>query len=218
LVPPPRFDRIPAPPYQAGELTRLLSSFAVQKELKLTEDQIVELRKQLDQARNELSAFHKGVNELPRDLTPTERQDKQRELQAPAIAIERKMVAQSLTAEQRERFRQIVVQSDGPIAFGRDEVLAALKLTPEQVDKIARIVLNYQNAVSQSGRPVGGGQVLSPDKQQAAQPGAGGRIFVLDPTKVRELARQAVEKAVAVLTDEQKAKWKELIGEPMVEK
>src|SRR5262249_51271286 len=44
-----------------------------------------------------------------------------------------------LTAAQRDRLRQIGLQAEGPAAFSEPEVVAELRLTPEQRDQIRTI-------------------------------------------------------------------------------
>jgi eukaryotic-like serine/threonine-protein kinase len=197
---PPRLDKIPAPVRQPGAFVTLLSSKAVQEDLKLTAEERSRLDERLKAIKAANQDSQQKIRDLPTDLPPFERMDKQQSLLKSAAEMEVKTISEALTVPQYRRFRQILLQSDGPSAFGREEVLAALKLTPEQVDKIARIVFKLQNAMLDSG---GGGRGSG-----EGSPGA----------RKRELARELTKEAVAALTDDQKAKWKELIGEPFVEK
>jgi hypothetical protein len=197
---PPRLDKIPAPVRQPGALVTLLSSKSVLDDLKLTAEERGRLDERLKAIKAANQVCQQKIRELPADLPPFERMDKQQSLLKAATEMEVKTISEALTAPQYRRFRQILLQSDGPSAFGREEVLAALKLTPEQVDKIARIVFKLQNAMLDSG---GGGRGSG-----EGSPGA----------RKRELARKLTNEAVDALTDEQKAKWKELIGEPFMEK
>jgi eukaryotic-like serine/threonine-protein kinase len=197
---PTKLDKIPTPLRPPGAFVTLLSSKAVQEDLKLTPEERGKLDERLKTVKAANDASAQSIRDLPRDLPPFERLEKQQAILKAAAEAESKAISETLTTPQNRRFRQILLQADGPIAFGREEVLAALKLTPDQVDKIARIVFKLQNAMLDSG---GGGR-----GSEGTSPGA----------RKRELARQLTKEAVDALTDEQKAKWKELIGEPMVEK
>jgi hypothetical protein len=188
-----RFDRIPAPPRQAGVVASLLANRKVQEELNVTAEQQTRYDEQLALLREERNRHRSKITQLPRDLTLKDRVAKQAEIDKALLDSEAKFIDDCLTDAQKIRFRQIVLQGDGVHAFGRDEVLQALKLTPDQTDKIARIVLHQDNEqvnIQMSGR--GGNPPLS---------------------RLRELSRESVEKAVAVLTDEQKKVWGKLIGE-----
>jgi hypothetical protein len=197
---PPRLDKIPSPVRPPGALVTLLGAKSVQDDLKLSAEERGRVDERLKAIKAANQDSQQKIRELPADLPPFERMDKQQALLKASAEMEVKSISEALTAPQFRRFRQILLQTDGPSAFGREEVLAALKLTPEQVDKIARIVFKLQNAMLDGG---GGGR------------GSGGGN---SGARKRELARQLTSEAVAALTDEQKAKWKELIGEPFVEK
>jgi len=196
----PRLDKIPAPVRQPGVLHALLATKPVQDDLKLTPEERGRLDERLKAIKSANDESQQKIRDLPRDLPPFDRMDQQQAILKAAAETEVKTISDALTPPQYRLFRQIVLQSDGASAFGRDEVLAALKLTPEQVDKIARIVFKLQNAMLDAG---GGGRGSG-----EGSPGA----------RKRELARKLTNEAVDALTDEQKAKWKELIGEPFVEK
>ena len=75
-----------------------------------------------------------------------------------------------------------------------------MQLGDDQIDKIARVVIGHGNSMRAA--------------QMAPRDGKSGYPF----DKMRALSREHVEKAVGLLTDEQKKTWKELIGEPYVEK
>jgi eukaryotic-like serine/threonine-protein kinase len=196
----PRLDKIPAPVRQPGAFVTLLSTKSVLDDLKLTPEERGWLDERLKAIKAANQAAQQQIRDLPGNIPPFERMDKQKEILKSAAGQEVKAISEALTPPQYKRFRQILLQADGPSAFGRDEVLAALKLTPDQVDKIARIVFKMQNA--QLDSPAGG------RGSGGSNPGA----------KKRDLAREFTKEAVDLLTDDQKAKWKELIGEPIVEK
>ncbi len=65
-----------------------------------------------------------------------------------------------LTAAQQARLRQIALQSDGPGAFRDPEVVAQLRLTPEQRDGIRAIeeeaFFAWMRTMGPGGPPPGG--------------------------------------------------------------
>src|SRR5207245_2781460 len=76
------------------------------------------------------------------------------------------------------------------------EVQAELKITDEQRTKIQTIVDDQRNAMRELFQGGGGG-----DRQAMMQ-------------KMQELRKQTDDKIAAVLTDDQKSKWKEMTGAP----
>src|SRR5262249_14337461 len=104
---------------------------------------------------------------------------------------EEKELDRILSAEQAKRLGQLVVQQRGADAFRDPKVIAALQLTPDQEVRVGAIL-------EDSRRPMTG---------QVARPAT---------ALAREGAEQAQgrEQLLAVLTQEQKAKWQELVGRP----
>jgi Spy/CpxP family protein refolding chaperone len=125
-----------------------------------------------------------------RDLSQEERQAKMREMRQ----ANDKALAEVLKPEQMKRLRQINLQQMGAMALGNAETAKTLGLTDEQKEKIKAI-----------------GDDARKEMQELRQSGG-------DPDDVRkkteEIRKSSGEKMMAVLTDEQKAKWKELAGEP----
>ncbi len=95
-----------------------------------------------------------------------------------------------LTAEQLRRLRQIDLQIKGVPAFRDPDVVAALKLTDAQKERI---------------RAIGGDRFAGPGRR-GGPPGPPRP----DPRTVAERRQEALK----VLTDEQRARWQEMIGEP----
>ncbi len=123
-----------------------------------------------------------------RNLSAEERQKKMEE----RTAAEAKAMGEILKPEQLKRLKQISLQQQGTRALSRDEVADAIKLSAEQKDKI--------KAIGEDTR-----------KQMADLRGGGNREEARK--KGEELRKAADEKINAVLTDEQKTKLKELVGE-----
>ncbi len=91
---------------------------------------------------------------------------------------------------QRRRLRQLALQARGLMAFEEPEVIAALKLKAEQRERIRG--MGWPWFPGPPGRPGGPGK--KPDNKPPQRP--------------------SLEKALAVLTPEQKARWRELTGTP----
>ena len=164
----------------------LLTNKSVQKELKVSDEQGEKLKtlstETMEKNRERFQGFQ--------DLSPEERQAKQREAQAELT----KSLDGVLKPEQVKRFRQIELQVGGMMAFNQPRVVEALKLTDEQKEKIRGIGEEAQ------------GQMPSREDSQA-DPAAAQK-------KRAEITKGATEKVTALLTEDQKKEWKELAGEP----
>ncbi len=99
-----------------------------------------------------------------------------------------------LNERQLRRLEQIALQSQGHLAFYEKQVIDSLKLTAEQQQKIRKIESEIFGKMAHG--PHGRG-------------GRGG-----PPHPMEEYVKQAVESILDLLTPEQKAKWRELTGEP----
>jgi serine/threonine protein kinase len=110
-------------------------------------------------------------------------------------------IKSTLTPEQQTRLRQIARQARGLSAFQEADVVSRLRLTAEQRERIRGIEMGLF-----FGK---GGVGPRPGTGKGPQPHHGpGR-------KVDEQAyKAAMDKALAVLTPEQTARWREMIGEP----
>jgi len=122
-----------------------------------------------------------------RDMSDEEREKAMEEM-AKRTAEQEKKIAEILDEKQVARLKQVRRQVSGATGIVNDEELAKeLSLTEEQTSKIRQTV----QTLRESMREVGGG---------------GGGF-----AEVREKMNAEVMK---VLTDDQKAKYKELLGEP----
>jgi hypothetical protein len=180
----------------AGAQLMLAGQASVQKELKLTEDQVSKVK--------ELDAKARASRQGLVKRNQKERQQSDQEL---AKANE-KALAGMLTPEQSKRLRQIAVQVKGalfvlhrPNNTAETEVAQAVGLTDEQRQRISAVWEDFQASSKQLLRAGAGG----------------GNIIFATPEaikKVQALSSKFDAEVVALLTDEQKRKWKDLIGEP----
>jgi hypothetical protein len=169
----------------------LLTNKGVQKELKVTDEQAGKL----DTFAQEMREKQREQFEKFRDVPKEERREKMQEMGRTMNAELLKGLRGILQPEQVKRFEQIQLQQSGPNAFLTPRVQEALKLTDDQKSKIREL----NDELGQSMRDLA--QDFQSDREGAMK-------------KVIALRKQAAEKAVGLLTDEQKRSWKELTGEP----
>jgi Spy/CpxP family protein refolding chaperone len=112
-----------------------------------------------------------------------------------------------LTPEQRRRLKQIQVQALGPAAWDDPAVQKALQLTDDQKAVIktardeARAKLCEQRPAARGGPPSRGG----PDQ----------KALRLREREWAAAYRALQDRIVALLTPEQKKRWRELTGPPV---
>jgi Spy/CpxP family protein refolding chaperone len=174
----------------------LLNNESVQKELKLSKDQVDKIKgveKQLEPKRAEV---RKKMADLG-DVGFQERMEKARELNKPIQDEETKALAGILTPEQEKRFKQVEVYVRGLFAFADTKVQEALKLTDDQKEQIKTIsgdtFKDQQELRKEAGR--------DREKQAEVQ------------KKIAAMNKETMGKIVALFNDEQKKTWKELVGE-----
>lgn len=130
----------------------LTANEAVQKELNLSDEQVGDLKTLGEQVREEMRSAGGGFQDFQglRDLPEEERRKKFAEFQEKAAATAKKVnekfqpkLDEILKADQRERLKQIQIQIAGSQVYQMAEVVAALKLSQDQQDKIAAINKEY---------------------------------------------------------------------------
>jgi hypothetical protein len=182
-----------------GGLAGLIENVGVQQELKLDNEQVEKAKAAIDKVREKHSADRAKLQ----DLSQEERREKSRAINQAVSEETMKALKDVLKPEQIKRFKQIEVQRRGAEAFTEPEVQKALNLTGEQKEKIKTIAAD----AAQERRELfqGGGN-----------PGQGGanRGGEEAQKKMAALRKATVEKVSAVLTDDQKQTWKEMIGQP----
>lgn len=174
-----------------GGAGMLLRNTGVQKELKLTEDQIKKLNefseKIAPKMREAFQARMDGDQEKAEQITKEVREETD------------KFLKETLKEDQTKRLKQIQHQIAGPNAFGDEEVAKTLKLTDEQKEDIKKI--NDELGAARKEAFQGGG-FADPDKRAETQ------------KKLANLNKEAMDKITKMLTPEQKKAWKEVTGEP----
>jgi hypothetical protein len=172
----------------------LLGNKSVQQELKVESTQA-----------DKLNTLAQGIAEKQRaaleklaDASQEERREKMAQLRQEANADVQKNLTEILKPEQVKRFRQLEIQQAGILAApAMPRVSEALDLTDDQKSKFRTI----QEEQGEAMRGLFGGGGGGGDREAARQ-------------KMLDLRKKGQDKAMAVLTDSQKASWKELTGEP----
>jgi len=174
---------------QAGSM--LLLNRGVQDELKLTDEQKAELKKVQDEQRE---AFQKLRDAGGDRAKAQEIMQKAREDMTKAAD----KVKANLKPEQAKRFKQIQIQVGGLTALNLPEVQKDLNLTDKQKSEIKSIQEDAQKDARELFQGAGRG-------------GNRGQFQEL-MQKVQKLNEEAMDKALGVLTTEQKQTLKELQG------
>jgi Spy/CpxP family protein refolding chaperone len=177
----------------------ILPTQEVQKELGLTDDQKAQVKDLFSEvrqkARSALGNFN--LQELLK-LSQEERDKRLGEARKKAEAtykgIEDKL-AKILDAKQLDRLGQIRLQREGAAALARPKIAEQLGLSDEQKAKIKKIMAESQPRILSVGA-----EKPSPDQI---------RDFF---SQMRERRKKLQSDLLAVLTDQQKAKWSEMKG------
>jgi Spy/CpxP family protein refolding chaperone len=166
----------------------LLNNPQVQQELKLTEEQ----RDKVSALGEQLREKFRGLGQELRGLSPEEREKR---VQAVNEEVEKEL-AKVLKKEQLQRLKQIALQVEGLAALARPEIAKQVGLTEgqqQQIREILREANEKRRALFQQGPPA--------DRQ----------AMFREMQKIREWVDEQIGK---LLTEQQKKKWQELIGEP----
>jgi hypothetical protein len=192
----------------------------VQKELKMDEDQVKAVNekipfgggfafggrfggkggkggkgKELTEEQQARIAKMREKMESLQDVPEDKLEEKVREVFKEEIETPTKEVEKILKPEQMKRLVQIARQQGGPRAYLKSENVKDLSITDDQKKKLTEIATELEKDVGELFR---GGGFGSPETRE----------------KIANLNKEAADKAAALLTDEQKTKWKELVGEP----
>jgi Spy/CpxP family protein refolding chaperone len=171
---------------------QLLQHREVQEELKLTGGQV----QRINEMRHAVHEKHREELDKLRDLGPQERHREQAVLDG---AISREMMqalSRILEPAQFGRLEQIHRQQQGLRVFSDPGVDKILRLTNKQKQNIKKLSDDAANEARMLFRT-------------AAQNG-----FQETLKKIETVRQKAIERCVALLTDEQRKAWKDLIGEP----
>jgi DNA polymerase III gamma/tau subunit len=180
----------------------LLANKSVQEELKLTAEEAAKVSapgKALQEKRRSMFADLQGA-------TQEQRQEKMKELTDAAKSADEdaaKLAKDTLRTDQLKRFGEIGLQVKGDAAFVDENVQKTLAITDPEKEEIKKIRDDAATKIRE----------LQPARGQGGQGRAQGNRQETQ-TKIQALRKETLEKVVAVLTDSQKAQWKEMVGSP----
>ncbi len=190
-------------PGGGGPLT-LVNNEAVQKDLALKEDQISKLKTLGESVREEMrSAFTGGFG--GRDQSDEERAKAREKMAESMKKVNDKFqpkLDEILDASQRDRLKQISLQAAGAQAYQNAEVIAALKITKEQQEKLAAISKEFrdkQGEMFPRGGQGGGGAGERPNFEEMRK-------------KMAELNEARDKQLGEVLTADQREQFTKLMG------
>ena len=174
----------------------LLMDPAVQKELKLTEDQkgkVYNLIREASQNSKTLiqQAMIRGGGDPRLLLEAGQRLRKENDT----------AIGNLLEKKQSARFEQIVLQSEGPLALGRKEIATKLRLNDNQNEQVQDVMGRFQRARF---------QLVMLARRAAVTGGDGGNI----EQSTKQLRQEAVQEIGKIATKAQKAAFNEMLGEP----
>ena len=161
-------------------------------ELKVTDEQREKLLKCMTDQIMETGPFLDSLDE-----SGPEREKKLNEHRKKAHEQLAKNLKDVLQPGQLARWRQLTLQQEGPFALGQEEIRKELKISQEQVMKFMAIVQEMQKKVESLVK-----EVQSGANPQEIRP------------KIEQVRKDHGQKLEAILTDTQKAQWKELLGPP----
>lgn len=182
-----------------GGPATLINSKTVLADIKATDDQVAKLR---DWAKDYQSKMFASFKDF-KDLSKEERAERMAKTTDDAW----KSVGEILKDEQVKRLKQIDLQVAGAQAYSRKEVAEALKISEDQRGKMQdagmALFQEMRDLREEYGLKGFGGPKLDADKQKEYD------------KKMAAITKDFNTKLQTVLTDEQKAKWKEMTGEPI---
>jgi Spy/CpxP family protein refolding chaperone len=191
----------------------------VQRELKLTADQLKKLRELQAKQEDGMRRMMTGLNFETLLKAPDTLMKQYQELASAA----NKTADEVLTGPQRQRLREISLQQRGGHALADADVAESLKLTEEQRQRIQNIQIQaskelqtltmeeMQGLMEFKGNPF--------DFRQAFEKmGKGQKAFEKLAKKSEELSKSSNKKLLDVLTTEQSDEWKKLLGKPFKNK
>jgi hypothetical protein len=186
-----------------GGVGALIRMEAVQKELKMEKEQT----DKAVEAAKKVQEKHADEYAKLRDLSQEERRTKTTELTKVVNDETNAALETILKPEQTKRLKELELQRAGVTAFTQVDVEKALVLNDEQKGKLKAISEESATKMRElmGGRGGAGGA-------RPMRGAGGGRGAGANQEKITELRKEMMDKAVAVLTDEQKKTWTSLTG------
>ncbi|HUT13174.1 MAG TPA: hypothetical protein VMY42_21980 [Thermoguttaceae bacterium] len=184
-----------------GSFLGLLSLEQVQKELKLAEDQVGKVKEIGEKLRTEMSEQFAGLREIE------DRQQQRAKIAELADQFDEKargLIREVLSGEQMMRLYQIRLQVRGAVYGVNNQFIAGrLKFTDEQKEKAAALEKATEEKIFAA---FSGLRDLSEEARRAK--------FAELREKIQKIRNEADEKALGLLTADQKEAIEKLKGEP----
>ncbi|HZT40987.1 MAG TPA: hypothetical protein VFA07_02300 [Chthonomonadaceae bacterium] len=174
----------------------LLDNKSVQEELHMTQPQIDKAQAKSQELREQMRQMFQQGQQGGQPNPEAMRANFQKMQQAQEQAV-----ADILDSRQLHRFRQIELQQMGPGALMRKDVQDALHLTASQRQSIDSIRTDAENQMRNSMQGVDPRNMSQEERQQMRQ-------------RFQSMQKATGEKMAAVLTGEQRAHWKQMLGTP----
>ena len=195
-------------PGMQATLMSLVGVPEVQKELGVSDEQKKDVAQLVAETQKQMRSSMAGFDfEKFQNMTQEERQkffaDSRKKSEEATKAAEEKL-SKILDEKQLARLNELRLQREGIAALGRPEVAKQLGLSEDQAAKIRKIQEQGRPGFGGPGGPGGPGKAGGP-----GGPGQDPREFMAQMQKQREKLKADV---LAVLTDEQRAKWTEMKG------
>lgn len=176
----------------------LLMNTGVQKELKLSEEQVTKIRESGQEVFQKYQDDFQKIRELPQE----EQGEKRAELMKKIAEDNKKALAEIMKPEQVKRFREIEIQQGGvTMALTDTDLAGKLKLTDAQKTGLKEIQDDLQRETRALFQGAGGG-------------GFDAQAFQENQKKMQAMRKESQTKAASLLSDDQKKTWKEITGEP----
>lgn len=203
-----------------GGVSNLLRNPQVQEELKLSDEQKDQLREVAEQAFADMRGFfpdREEMEKLSEEERAAKRQEamekfrKEAEKRAPRIE---KKIGEILKKEQYKRLKQIEMQRQGVDALMRPDIAQALEISEDQQKEIKEVLEARNKKMEGLGEEMramfqgGGFRDMSEEERGEMRQ----KMEKLGE-KRRTITSKAQKEAMGKLTDEQKAKMPDLMGE-----
>ncbi len=169
-----------------GGMFVLLRLEQVQKELNLSDEQ----KEKIKELAKEMMPGRPSEGQAP---SPEDRRAMMEKVQ--------KKLAEILKPEQLERLKQIQLQAQGAAALGNPEVVKTLGITDDQRAKLKTL---RDEADGKRRELIGSMRDLSREERREK--------MAENQEKIRQIQKELMEKALAVLTPEQREKFEKLQG------
>lgn len=167
----------------------LVGNKSVQEELKLNDDQKAKVTELTKKAQSDME-------EKTKDLTGADRRTKMPAIMKELNDSTSKSLAGILKEEQLKRLKQIQLQREGVRAFANEQVQKALKFSDAQTREVKEILDAAQKQIQEDTKDIPRDDAAK--RRQVTQ----------------KINREAREKVMGKLSDDQKTQWKEMTGEP----